>query len=196
MKLTMTALGISTLFVFAGPANALDWTFTVSYDTGQTASGTFTTNGVAHVVGQTYTISNIAGSHNGLAINGLYTNGTASQTFQWDGTAFNPDSNGIQYSFGAGVALGAYMIAYTGVSVYGFPDSWFQLHPATGSLVTFGNVTSAGLTPVSSSPSSAPGPLPLFGAAAAFSWSRRLRRRVSSGPQRLETPAPSATPAL
>lgn len=31
------------------------------------------------------------------------------------------------------------------------------------------------------SPSSVPGPLPLFGAAAAFGWSRRLRKRLSAG---------------
>ena len=31
------------------------------------------------------------------------------------------------------------------------------------------------------SPSSVPGPLPLLGAAAAFGWSRRLRKRLSAG---------------
>jgi hypothetical protein len=37
------------------------------------------------------------------------------------------------------------------------------------------------LSPVSA-PSSAPvpGPIPLFGAAAAFSWSRQLRRRIKT----------------
>ncbi len=32
-----------------------------------------------------------------------------------------------------------------------------------------------------SAPVAAPGPLPLFGAAAAFGWSRRLRRRLVAG---------------
>lgn len=68
MSVAIAAIGISSLFVFAGPANALDWIFRFSYDNGRTASGTFTTNEVAHVVGLTYTIGNIAGSHNGLAI--------------------------------------------------------------------------------------------------------------------------------
>jgi hypothetical protein len=35
------------------------------------------------------------------------------------------------------------------------------------------------------SPSAVPGPLPLFGAAGAFAWSRRLRRRVRSAGTRL-----------
>ena len=37
-------------------------------------------------------------------------------------------------------------------------------------------------TPLPPSPSSVPAPLPLFGTAAAFSWSRRLRRRISGSP--------------
>lgn len=36
----------------------------------------------------------------------------------------------------------------------------------------------------SSTPSSVPGPLPLMGAAAAFTWSRKLRRRISANPFR------------
>ena len=34
-------------------------------------------------------------------------------------------------------------------------------------------------SPLSTGVSSVPGPLPIFGAAAAFSWSRRIRRRLS-----------------
>jgi hypothetical protein len=37
-------------------------------------------------------------------------------------------------------------------------------------------------TPLPPSPLSVPAPLPLFGTAAAFSWSRRLRRRISGSP--------------
>ena len=33
-------------------------------------------------------------------------------------------------------------------------------------------------TPVTSGPASVPGPLPVFGAGAAFGWSRRLRRKI------------------
>ena len=40
------------------------------------------------------------------------------------------------------------------------------------------------------SPASVPGPLPLFGVAAAFSWSRRLRRRTL---QASKQPAPATT---
>jgi hypothetical protein len=42
-----------------------------------------------------------------------------------------------------------------------------------------GNRTSFSISPVSSAPAAAPGPLPLLGAGAAFSMSRRLRRRIS-----------------
>lgn len=42
----------------------------------------------------------------------------------------------------------------------------------------------------SPSPASVPGPLPLFGVAAAFSWSRRLRRRTL---QASKQPAPATT---
>jgi hypothetical protein len=195
MKITMAAIGISSLFVFAGPVDALDWTFTVSNDIGQTATGTFTTNGVAHVVGQTYTISNIAGSHQGFAIGGISNFGGPSQTFQWDGATFDPDINGIEYFYGFFPFTSAMRFYSSAGAGYGTADSW-EGYDSSGTLFLSGNVTNTSLTPASPSPSSAPGPLPFFGAAAAFSWSRRLRRRVSSRPQRLETPAPSATLAL
>ena len=40
--------------------------------------------------------------------------------------------------------------------------------------------TSSSLVFTPASPASVPGPLPLFGAGAAFGWSRRLRRRIKS----------------
>jgi hypothetical protein len=49
---------------------------------------------------------------------------------------------------------------------------------ATNRWVTAGTVI-VGTT--ASAPVAAPGPLPLFGAAAAFGWSRRLRRRLVGG---------------
>ena len=46
-------------------------------------------------------------------------------------------------------------------------------HYVTAGTVIVGTTASA--------PVAAPGPLPLFGAAAAFGWSRRLRRRLVGG---------------
>ena len=49
-----------------------------------------------------------------------------------------------------------------------------------GEYVTAGTVI-VGTTASVPAPAAAPGPLPLFGAAAAFGWSRRLRRRLIGG---------------
>lgn len=38
-------------------------------------------------------------------------------------------------------------------------------------------------TPLNSAPASVPAPLPVFGAAAAFGWSRRIRRRIGGTPR-------------
>ena len=68
---------------------------------------------------------------------------------------------------------------YVGISKAG--DLSFG--PITFISMTFygddGSMTSSTLSPVLPAP--VPGPLPLFGAGAAFGWSRRLRRRVQSG---------------
>ena len=46
--------------------------------------------------------------------------------------------------------------------------------------VDLDNTSSNSLLFTPASPASVPGPLPLFGAGAAFGWSRRLRRRIKS----------------
>ena len=45
---------------------------------------------------------------------------------------------------------------------------------------SYSTTNSLVFTPASSPTASVPGPLPLFGAAAAFGWSRQLRRRINT----------------
>jgi hypothetical protein len=70
---------LASVALSVGPAKALDWNFSIQYDNGESASGVFTTNGVAAVLGQTYTITSISGTHAGFAITGLSSAGTANQ---------------------------------------------------------------------------------------------------------------------
>jgi hypothetical protein len=66
-------------------------------------------------------------------------------------------------------------LAGLGFSTPGLIGTWNLV--STGDAI---NVCVAGPgSPCGASPSAVPGPLPLFGAAAAFGYSRRLRRRVS-----------------
>lgn len=82
----------------------------------------------------------------------------------------------------------------TGVSIEYFTASW-MIHlgnqsfgnpnysstnsPVYNSDSSSGPNNSLAFTPITpQAPASAPGPLPLFGAAAAFGWSRQLRRRI------------------
>lgn len=60
-----------------------------------------------------------------------------------------------------------------------FPDVFAALNSLETDVLYAGSaktLQSSSLTPAAS----VPGPLPLMGAAAAFGWSRRLRRRVGS----------------
>jgi hypothetical protein len=172
-------------FVVLGsaPARALSWnvsaTFTGSFS--GTATGTAVTDGTEAVIGQTYTISSITGVLNALGqslpISGPTTYQSASNTFVYNGPGtpiFAAGATGISWSFlfsSINVNTNLYNPAGPGI-VTAWRTSFSQS----------GTVTSSSITPV---PTPTPGPLPLLGAAAAFRWSRRLRRRQRS----LHTPA-------
>jgi MYXO-CTERM domain-containing protein len=162
----------ASIALSVGPAKALDWNFSFQYDNGESASGTFTTNGVAVVVGQVYTISSISGTHAGHAITGLSGAGGSNQDFEWTGSTFYADSSGIGYAY----STYEFNIYHAGPP-YGSIDLWGRF--SAGNLDNTGAVSSSSGSSVSSSSSSVPGPLPLFGAAAAFGWSRRLRHRLN-----------------
>lgn len=179
MRLPVVLAAAASLASLAVPnaAQALtwNWSFTTT-DPTQFASGTFTTADVVPAVGTTYQITGISGTYNrdssSYAITSL--DDTYGNAFRWDGTptsAINTEYyNWI--AFRVGLGAGAFVQMANG-SNFGFlPVS------VTGS--TFpgndANITNSLLSPVPSA--SVPGPLPLFGAGAAFGWSRRLRRRV------------------
>jgi hypothetical protein len=139
----------------------------------QTVSGTFETAGTTPIIGQVYTITSISGSVNGEAITGL-NNVTGANTFKWNGSPSSIVTNnvGIHYNIGA-VSWNLYCsdCGFFGNPSYKAANSW------NDSIASTGLISSSSLSPVSP-PAGVPGPLPLFGAVAAFGWSRRLRRRV------------------
>jgi hypothetical protein len=93
----------------ASPAKALttwNWSFTTNI-ADQFGSGTFTTADVVPTAGVTYTITGISGTYNrdgtAYTIFSLSDFGSASNTFQWDGTNASPlllDLAGVSFKFG------------------------------------------------------------------------------------------------
>jgi hypothetical protein len=171
------AVGAALLATWASaPAQALtwNWSFTGPLSSGQgtftTAGATaqaFTTETITAITG-TYTRSGTGGTDGTFQITGL--DSTGGSTFQWDGTNQSQllsDFDGISFDTGS-----------NNVSIY-FSGSSFG--PVDSTLTSFlgtdGSISSSSLSPALA-PSSVPSPLPLFGAAAAFGWSRQLRRRI------------------
>ena len=139
---------------------------------------TFTTADVVPTAGVTYTITAISGTYNRgntiYDILGLETYLGATNTFQWDGTSSSPlfSSNGgisFQVSDNTDYQL-VNLFYYTEDAAYGPVDHTSTEFPD----FVDGHISTSSLKPANP----VPGPLPLFGAAAAFSWSRRLRRRI------------------
>lgn len=90
--------------------------------------------------------------------------------FQWDGTSLSKilaTNNGIAFTTAGGK-----------VNFYS-ADSYQPVLYTYDEFSTGRDIISSTLSPQSSSPS-VPGPLPLFGAAAAFSSSRHIRRRLAN----------------
>jgi hypothetical protein len=173
-----TSAGLATLCLAAGvaavataaPAQALTWNFSATLDgINQTVSGTFETAGTTPIIGQVYTITSISGSVNGEAITGLI-DSAGSNTFQWNGSPSSlvSDYIGINFSTLSEIFINLYLNS-EGSGGYEAVDVW-------GTNSNGGVISSSSLSPVI--PAGVPGPLPLFGAVAAFGWSRRLRRRV------------------
>jgi hypothetical protein len=174
MRHPFVLAAVASLATLAVPsaAHALDWNFSFSFNNGDTASGTMTTGGTSAVAGQTYTISAISGTFKGQSITGLVTGSSSEIYNQFEWTGGSPS---FKIANGIGWATSSFIAAISrGGSGFDYPGGWFI------SGVSQGNLTSYSISPpVSSSPAAAPGPLPLLGAGAAFSMSRRLRRRIS-----------------
>ena len=175
----------------AKPAYAVttwNWSFTTLNTDGngpgdQFGSGTFTTADVTPTANTTYTITGISGTYSRggttYTITGLGNRGGADNTFRWDGTQSSPiiaTNNGISFFVDSSPAYQVNLYATSGA---GYRPIFFQ---GTGFSGADGNIASSQLSPVypAPGPSDVPGPLPLFGAVAAFQASRRLRRRLST----------------
>ena len=177
----------------SGPAHALSWSFTASFagSFSGTATGTAITDGAAAVIGNTYTINSITGSltsptlGSNLPISGPINYQSATNTFTYNGpgpSIFAAGATGISWSF-------PYSIYTVKTNIYnssgaGNVNAW-----RTDLFGQAGTIASSSITPVPT-----PGPLPLFGAGAAFGWSRRLRRRLKPSGAALAVTATTQSP--
>lgn len=176
-------------------ARALTWDASASL-LGSALSGvstmTFTTDGVFPVVGQTYTITAmggvldlagftfpIAGPTGLLAEEQFVYQGPGSPIFQANGGGA---LTGLFFLTGDPylIALTSAIDPSTGFTAPGDLDTWF-LFDGSLNVIADGVIANSSIAPTSSpallTPIPSPAPLPLLGAAAAFSSSRRLRRR-------------------
>ena len=159
----------------AGAASALTWNWSFNGGPLPSAQGTFTTAGSTAQANTFLTITGITGTYTdpgGISrtITGLGTLGGANNQFQWDRSNSSPiitDNNGIAFDLDTPERVNIYVS-----SGIGGINRIYTTNLAS-------NLSSSLLSPVQD-PSSAPGPIPLFGAAAAFGWSRQLRRRIKT----------------
>jgi hypothetical protein len=172
----LLASSIMTLSA-ATPAHALTWNWTAD-TAGCPSSGTLETDGSTYIANQNYNVISISGDICGWTVTGLNVGvGTLRNTISWDGTedsAIQANSIGVIFNVQQGVTT----------NVWNWSSSDFgALEPII--LTNYNNtITFSRLTPANS-PDPVPGPLPLMGAAAAFGWTRKLRRRISADRFRL-----------
>ncbi len=171
------AASVFSIGLQATPAQAIttwNWSFTTDIS-GQYASGTFTTTDVIPTAFTTYSILDIDGTYSRggstYNIEGLSDYMDAENEFQWDGTVLSPI---ISTTYGI-----SFLTSGNNVNLYRLTSSGFDpvKYTATEFGGSDGDIVSSSLTP---SLTPVPGPLPVFGAAAAYSWSRRMRRRIAA----------------
>ena len=168
----------------AGAASALTWNWSFNGGPLPSGQGTFTTAGSTAQANTLETITGITGTYTDTSgifrtITGLGTLGGATNTFQWDGSNLSPiitNYYGIAFILDTLGEVNIYYFNPPSNTDYGGINGSIAA-PATG----FSLISSSLLSPVLA-PSSAPvpSPIPLFGAAAAFGWSRQLRRRIKT----------------
>ena len=186
MRLPVALIAAASLVSLAAPnaAHALTWNWSFQVNDGSSGSGTFTTastTAVANqdevITGATGTYIRSAGSAAGTySITGINSFISSTPAFRWDGTPGSAIINSINFSIYLQVGVKFVGIYYDGENfAWGAIDTIITDFPDND-----GIITSSTLTP-QTAPQGVPGPLSLFGAGAAFGWSRRLRRRVKSG---------------
>lgn len=171
--LSITGLAVSLQMTAAHAITTWNWSF-VGASFSQSASGTFTTADVTPTPGVTYPIIGITGTYNrdGVAYNitGLSSAYGSDNQFQVGGLPSSPillTTAGISFTVDAPALVNLYCDQADPISN--------PFCPATKLASDF---TGGGGLMVSSNVEPVPGPLPLFGAAAAFSFSRRMRARI------------------
>ena len=113
--------------------------------------------------------SSVSGNNTTLAVGPLFQSAFGSQIL-----ALNSPAGGERFS--EAVFNGKSLTDF-GITTSGLLGTW-TLQPADGSDPYTANDT---INLIAGPPSAAvPGPLPLFGTAAAFGWSRRLRKRIAT----------------
>ena len=198
MRLPVALAAAASLAALAVPntAQALtwNWSFNGSNSSGQ---GTFTSAGSIPTAFTNVAITGITGTYtrfntgnNGTyAIVGIDSDVFGSNNlFQWTGSNSSPiyaDVSGIGLLTTAGSVVS---VTFQGSGFGPINNANTQFDG------TDGNITSSTLSPVLPPSAPVPGPLPLFGAGAAFGWSRRLRRRVKFNA--LKTTSLSTSPAI
>lgn len=182
------------------PGRALTWNWT--FRSGEilgppslSGSGTFTTDGTSFQANTTYEITGISGTfidtnRTGTVntITGLGDENSippAPYFLRWDGSASSPiitDILGISFKFTGSSTIGPNPGPFNDTAnLYNSPalNTYNPVNRITSDILYGGGsgevIASSTLIPANA----VPGPLPLMGAAAAFGWSRRLRRRVS-----------------
>jgi hypothetical protein len=159
-------------------AHALTWNWSFLVDNGSSGTGTFTTASTTAVANQDEVVTGATGTYTRAGNDaGTYTitglKPLTNARFRWDGTPNSPIINETNFAINLRAGVKNVTIQYN-------VNSWNPVNSLlTGFSGADGAITSSTLSPVSSTP--VPGPIPLLGAGAAFSWSRRLRRRVKSG---------------
>ena len=173
------AVAVGTLSAGSAQALTWNWSFTADLSSGQ---GTFTTAGPTPVADSIETITAITGTY--TRFGNTYENGTyvinglgsyiATNTFKWDGSSTSPiitNLNGIAFNLN-GTDNGV-RIFNGGITGFGAVDTISSSFSSRGLPVIY----SSSLSPVSPT-ASVPGPLPILGLAAAFGFSRKLRKRI------------------
>ena len=168
----------------AGAASALTWNWSFNGGPLPSGQGAFTTAGSTAQANTLETITGVTGTYidsNGISrtITGLVNLFGATNQFQWDGSNASPiitDYDGIAFALDTLDQVVIYY--YNGTDNTGSGGITDYILAAG---VPYGPLSSSLLSPVLS-PSSAPvpSPIPLFGAAAAYGWSRQLRRRIKT----------------
>ncbi len=161
----------------AGAASALSFNFTFTGTGSPTTPATVT--GIVDGL-----VDNVAGQTSGLTFTII--SATNTPAAGWGTFSNYVGGSGIDVSGGQVTGSDVYFDNIFDGGQNLFLGNQNSINPelaSPGSLITNFDINASSTNTLlftAASPASVPGPLPLFGAGAAFGWSRRLRRRIKS----------------